>query len=60
MLLSVCLNFQESDRQLQSADALQDLAEMTGFCFWRLLPPFSGRELLGVFVLLSFYFGTGF
>ena len=58
--LSVYLELKESDRLRQSVDALQDLFELTGFCFWRLLPPFAGRELLVIFFLLSFSFGTGF
>ena len=60
LLLFVCLYSQEIDIQRHRADALQDLVELTGFCFWRLLPPFSGRELLVIFFLLSFSFGTGF
>ena len=59
-MLSVRLYLQESDRQRQSADALQDLVDLTGFCFWRLLPPFADWGLLVVFLLLSFSFGTGF
>ena len=58
--LSIRLDLQESDRRRQSADALQDLIDLTGPCFWRLLPPFSVRELLDIFVLISFSFGTGF
>ena len=58
--LSVRLEFQESDIRRQSADALQDLVELTGFCFWSLLPPFAGRELFFIFFLLSLSFVTGF
>ena len=58
MLLSIRLYLQESDRQRQSADALQDLIKLTGFCFWRLLTPFYGRGILHVFFLLYFSFGT--
>ena len=58
--LSVRLDFQDSDIRCHSADALHDLVELTGFCFWRLLPTFSGWELLVIFFLLSFSFVTGF
>ena len=54
------LDLQERDRQCQSSDALHDLVDLTGSCLWRLLPPFSGREILDVFVLLYLSFGTGF
>ena len=33
--LSVPLDLQESDRQRKSADAFQDLVNLTGPCFWR-------------------------
>ena len=59
-MLSFCLEFQESDIRCHSADDIQDLVKMTGFCFWHLLPPFAGREILVIFFLLSFSFGTGF
>ena len=57
---SVRLYLSESDIRRYSADALQDLVELTRFYVWRLLPPFVGRELLVIFFLLSFSFGTGF
>ena len=59
-MLSFRLDFQESDIRCHVTDALQDLVKLTGFCFWHLLPPFAGREILVIFFLLSFSFGTGF
>ena len=41
--LSFCLDFQESDEGLQSADAPQDLVKLTRPCSWRLLTRFVGQ-----------------
>ena len=59
-LLSVCLDLQESDGGHQSADALQDLVELTRPYSWRLLPRFVAQEHLAVLFLFFFFFGTGF
>ena len=43
----------------QSADALQDLVNLTRPCYWRLLTRFLGQELLA-FLFFFFFLGTGF
>ena len=58
--LSVRLDLQKRDVLLHITDDLQDLVHLAGSCFWRLLPPYTGGELLDFFVLLSFSIGTGF
>ena len=57
--LSVCLDLQDIDGGCQSADALQDLVDLTRPCSWRLMTGFVGQEIPAVLFFLLFL-STGF